>query len=115
MAQQFLHAADIGPAIQEVGGKAVPQGVGAGPLVQPGDFQVLLQHAAHAAGGQPTAKTVDEQGRSVPLRLALGQVTDLQRRLEGPRGERADGRQPFATSLAADPYQTRGEVQVGVD
>ncbi len=49
------------------------------------------------------------------MRLMLGQLADLQRRVQGPLGERADGGQPLATALAADAYQAGRQVEIVVD
>ena len=35
VSQEFLYGTDIGPLLQQVGGKAVPQGVAAAPLGDP--------------------------------------------------------------------------------
>jgi hypothetical protein len=35
MSQEFLHGADIGPFLQQVRGKAMPQGVATAPLGNP--------------------------------------------------------------------------------
>ena len=34
MSEQFLHASEVSPAVQQVGGEAMPQGVGAGCVGQ---------------------------------------------------------------------------------
>src|SRR5262245_21348722 len=60
VAEQFLHAADVGPAIQEMGGKAVPQGVRRRAAVEPSLPKVFFQQSSHAAGRQAAAELVDE-------------------------------------------------------
>ena len=48
MSQEFLHGTDIRPLLQQVRGKAVPQGVATAPLGNPcladGLFHRLLSH-----------------------------------------------------------------------
>ena len=63
VAQQFLHAANVGAAIQQVRGKAVPQRVGRGAPIETRFRQVLLQQPADAARRQSSAELVDEYRR----------------------------------------------------
>ena len=64
MAEQFLHAAEVGPAIQQMGGEAVPQGVRAGRVDQAGTQQLPLQQAAHAPRRQPAPRAGSGTWRS---------------------------------------------------
>src|SRR5205807_2385143 len=70
VAEQLLHAADVGPAVEQVRGEAVPQAVRAGARVEARLGQVLGQLAADAARRQPRAVLVEEQGVAplAPLR-----------------------------------------------
>ena len=52
VAQQLLHAADVGAAVQQVRGEAVAQRVRSGSRVQPRLAEVLFQHPGDAPRGQ---------------------------------------------------------------
>ena len=60
VAEQFLHAADVGAAVEEMRGEAVAQRMRRGAGVEAGEFQVFFQHPGHAARGQAAAEFVDE-------------------------------------------------------
>ena len=62
MSEQLLHAAEVGSAVQQVGGEAVPQRVRAGGIHQAGTQQMCLQQTTDAARGQPRATLVQENG-----------------------------------------------------
>ena len=47
--QQFLNAADVGAAVEQMGRETVPQGVGRRAEIEPRDLQVFLQHSSHTA------------------------------------------------------------------
>ena len=49
VAEQFLHAADVGAGIEHVRRETVPQGVRAGPRIEPRVLQIFRQQAADAA------------------------------------------------------------------
>ena len=74
VAQQFLHAADVGAAVEQMRGEAVPQRVRRGAVVEAGQFQILFQHPADAAGRQPPAEFVDEHRRRRAGRFAAMQL-----------------------------------------
>src|SRR5579885_3823161 len=61
VAEQFLHAADVGAVVEQVGGEAVPQRVRAGPRVQAGLLEVLLQQPTDAPRAEARAALVQEQ------------------------------------------------------
>src|SRR4051794_31114575 len=61
--EEFLHAADVGAAVEEVRGKAVTERVRCRAKIEAGEFQVLEQHAMNAAGGEPATEAVGEDGR----------------------------------------------------
>ena len=62
VAEQFLHAAEIGPAIEQVGGEGMPQGVWGDMLLEIAGADVQFEHPPDTAGGQPFAELVEEQG-----------------------------------------------------
>ena len=62
VAQEFLHAPEIGSRVEQVGSKRVSQGVGADLRVQSRFFQVFGDLAAYRAGGKSSAMFVDKQG-----------------------------------------------------
>src|SRR5688572_29613319 len=60
VAQQFLHVAQVGAVIEQVGCKAVSQGVRGNLAVDGGLLDVGIDLAAYAAVGQCPAPLVDE-------------------------------------------------------
>ena len=72
MPQQLLHRPQVGATAQHVGGEAVPQGVGAYLLVQPGGLGVLLELLPEALPGQPLAARVEEERLVL---VAVGRVS----------------------------------------
>ena len=112
VAEQFLHAADVGAAVEQVRGEAVSQRVRGGAPIQARLLQVLLQHPRHAARGEAVAELVEEQ-------RAFGTLPARQGPRSHPAHDRshrpaAQGRQSFAAPLAADAHQPAVEVQVVV-
>ena len=66
VAQQFLHAADIGAAVQQMGGETVPQRVRRRAAVQAGELQILFQHPGDASRGEAPPELVDEHRAAAP-------------------------------------------------
>src|SRR5579871_6380127 len=62
MSQEFLDAADVGAAVEQMRGKAVPQTMRAGVRIDAGQSQVFCEQPAHTAAGQPGAVFVEEDG-----------------------------------------------------
>lgn len=60
--QQFLDAADVGPAVQEVRGEGVPQGVGTGAGVEGGGLDVFFEQPPDAPSRQSLSKSIGEHG-----------------------------------------------------
>ena len=52
--------------VEQVRGEAVAQGVGRGPQVQAGQFEVFFEHPCHAPRRQTVSEPVDEDGRRRP-------------------------------------------------
>ena len=69
VAQEFLHAADVGAAVQEVRREAVPERVGRGATIETRGSQILFEHPADAAGGEAAAEAIDEERLSMGLGL----------------------------------------------
>ena len=65
VAEQFLHAADVGAGVEHVRGEAVAQRVRAGSRVEPGRREVLRQQPADASRREPAAAVV-QKDRRVP-------------------------------------------------
>ena len=111
MPQHGLDGAQIGPAFQEVGGKAVAESVGADVLLQPGGFCQILDDAEHHDAGDGIAPTgqedvVFETGAVAPA-LAVDQPeVDL---LDGALG---DGHQALLAALAFYANEAFVEVEV---
>ena len=53
MSEQFLHGADIGTAVEHVGGKTVSEGMRARAPVQARLREIFFQQSADAASRQP--------------------------------------------------------------
>lgn len=49
VAKQLLNAADVSPAIEQVGREAMPQGVRRSSCVETGLFEMLFEHATDAS------------------------------------------------------------------
>ena len=86
VAEQFLHAADIGAAIQEVRGKTVPQGMRRGLHLRVAG--VLGDQQFHGTGTQGRTALTDEQGSG--RRTRAHREVGLQGAAD-PRGHRTTG------------------------
>ena len=51
MPEEFLDASDIGAAVEQMGGEAMPQGVGARTSIESTFLDVLFEHSSDASGG----------------------------------------------------------------
>src|SRR2546430_1117501 len=60
VAEELLDAADVGAAVEQVGGKTVTEGMGRGAEVQAVELEVFEQHPMDAAGGEAAAEAVGE-------------------------------------------------------
>ncbi len=60
--QQLLHGSQVSPAAQHVGGKAVPEGVGADLGIQARRAGVFLQFLPETLPGEPVTAGVEEKG-----------------------------------------------------
>src|SRR5688572_32501468 len=58
VAEQFLNAADVGAAIEQVGGETVPQGVRSGPLIEARSLEVLFRSEEHTSELQSQSNLV---------------------------------------------------------
>jgi hypothetical protein len=67
--KQFLYAANVGTAIEQVGRKAVAQGMGTGARVEAGGGQVGFELPADTAGSQSAAVFVQKDGVWRPTSL----------------------------------------------
>src|SRR5262249_57385633 len=74
MAEQLLHAADVGAAVEQVRGEAVPQAVRARARVEAGQRQIFLQEPADATHGQPGAVLVQEDRVELSVRQGAAGV-----------------------------------------
>ena len=63
MTEELLDAAEVGPAVQQVGGEAVPERMGAGGGVEAEAEEIPLEEAADAACRKSRAAVIDEDGR----------------------------------------------------
>src|SRR5262249_54565991 len=60
--QQFLDAAQIGAAVEQVGGETVAERVRRRQAVEPRLADVLFEEPSHAACGEPSAALVEKHG-----------------------------------------------------
>ena len=73
VAEQLLDHADVGAAVEQVGGERVPQRVRRDLGVHPGPLGRLAEHRPRALPGQPPAAGVEEhRGQPRPARGQLG-------------------------------------------
>ncbi len=105
MAEQLLHDAHIGPALQEVGGKRVPQHVRRHPRGDPGALGGVLQHLPCALPRQLSAAGVEEDRRrsaapTSQLRAAAHQIG-----VQRLHGRTSDRDQPLLAALATQQYR----------
>ena len=114
VAQQFLHAADVGAAVQQVRGEAVAERVGRRALVEAGFFEVLFEHPGDAAGGEPGAELVGEDRGLAACLFARRELADCEPALERAGGVGADRREPFLLAFAADADDAGREIEVAV-
>ena len=68
MSQQLLNRAKIRASLQQVGGKGVPERVGADALLKRRLTHVLSDDPVHAARGQTSAAKVEKQSMA-PARV----------------------------------------------
>ena len=85
VSEQFLDAAEVGTAVQQVGREAVPEGMRAGGIVESGRDQMILEQPSDAAGRQPGSVAVQEDGRLLALAWAGG-AADSGRSSPSPSG-----------------------------
>ncbi|MCB5280650.1 hypothetical protein BJQ89_00372 [Arthrobacter sp. ES1] len=63
VAQDFLHGAEVGPAVEQVRGGRVPEGVRSGGCGVPQSFQEVVDDAADLPLVDPfTARTQEQRG-----------------------------------------------------
>ena len=72
VAQQFLHAAEVGAVVQQMRGEAVPQRVRADSRVQAGRQKIFVELAADGAGGERIAVLV--QKHAMRLRTLAARI-----------------------------------------
>jgi hypothetical protein len=66
MAEEFLYGPQIGPAVQQMGGKSVSQRMWADILNHSGFDQACFEIALDTTRGQATTTGIEEQGSSSP-------------------------------------------------
>jgi len=76
VAEQLLHAAQVGAVVQQVRREAVTQRVRADPGIEAGLHEVFVELAAHRAGAERFAVLVEEDASLVGA-LALGAAGGL--------------------------------------
>lgn len=86
MSEEFLDDAEIGPIVEHMGGKAVPESMGADSGVEAGLEEVFVQFAAHGAGTEPFTMLVDKKGLWIETLFARVAVTEVEILLYGLQG-----------------------------
>ena len=99
VAEQFLNAAEVRSTVEQMRGEAVPEGVGRCDRVEACLFEILLQHTADAAGGQPASELV-EKHRVVLFASGRLRHADVQPAVEGLGSVRANGGDALLPSFA---------------
>ena len=90
VAEQFLDAPEVGPAVEQVGREAVAQGVRAGAAVEAEGGEVALEQAADAPRRQPGPVAVEEDGRlAAAFRLPQAAASGRSRSRPSARSGRA--------------------------
>lgn len=108
MTEQFLHAAEIGTPVQQVGGEAVPQRVRAGRIDQARAEQMRFQQPTDTSSGQAAAALVQEE-RFLGGVLGLPQWNPT---IEPAHGHRTNRTEPLAPSLASNSNQVLVKIEV---
>lgn len=112
VSQQFLDAAEVRSAVEEVGGEAVPERVRGGDSIETRHLEVLLQHAADTARCQPFAEAIQKQGEGFIARQLRVRYPPLQPMTQSAGGVAADGGDPLLASLTEHPHNVRVPVPV---
>src|SRR5918999_1212760 len=114
MAEKLLHHSQVGPTVQQVGCKGVPQGVGRSTprhLV----LLVAIEQGAYAAGAQATPPGVEQQrarrGGNLGARQKRGPASH-EVGAEGRHRRIAQGNPSLFSSLAGDPDEPAVEVEI---
>src|SRR5262249_53583849 len=91
VAEQFLHATDVGPGVEQVRGKAMAERVRAGSRVQSSQGEIFFEQTADAANGESSAAVIEKHCR-LPVRRRGKSATHGQPRLHGLQGWSAQER-----------------------
>ena len=112
--EELLDAADVRSCVEQMGGKTVTQGVGAGPPDEPGREEMFLEKPGNASHRQPRSESIGEQrlntGDGWASRVGAGSEPGFDRTL----GVAPDDSQALPASLAANPHRAAAEVDIGV-
>ena len=108
MTKKLLNAAEIGAAVEQMGGEAVAEGVRAGTGVEAPSDEMFFEQAPHASRREPGPEPVQEDRRLARvLWLAERDPAADPRRRHG-----ADWAEPFAAPLASNPRELLLVVEV---
>ena len=102
MAEQFLHAANVCSAVEQVRSESVTERVGTGAAVEAGLAEIFFEHPADAARGEPPPKAIDEERREAPFLFERRNSPHIEPRLERLRRIRTDRCESFLFSFAAN-------------
>jgi hypothetical protein len=111
VAKQLLDRAEVGAALQQVGGKGVAQGVGRDSARQGGLAHPAPQPAAHVGARQATSPPGEEERIGVGVALERG-TRGHQIAIEGALRRLADRDEPRLLTLAQDAQHLRVEVGI---
>jgi len=107
MAEEFLDGAQVGAAVEKVGGEGMAQGMGRGLLENPGLDELLFEVALDASRRQASAAVVEKQG------LVLGRpAAGFQVGADGLAGLAAHRHDALLAPLAHNPHQAVIEIEV---
>ena len=110
--QKFLDAPDIGPTIEQVGRKTVPQRVRTCALVETALFEIFFEHAPHTSRCQSIAEAIEKDCRGMlfgRVRIGLSLGEPIFNRFLSIRSER---RKSFFATLSSYPDESCAEVDV---
>ena len=114
MPEELLDAADVRSCVEQMGGKTVTQGVGAGPPDEPGREEMFLEKPGNASHREPRSKPIREQRLNTRHGWASRTGTRSEPGFDRTLGVAPDDSQALPASLAANPHRAAAEVDIGV-
>ena len=114
MAEEFLHAPDVGPGVEQVRGEAVAERMGAGLAGEPGHGEMLLQQPRDTPHREPAAEFVGKHRSRCGFSTARSRGPGCQPRPDRRMRVRAHDPVTLAPPFAADPHRAVSQVEITV-